>query len=532
MQKKPNKKKRARFQALMQQAVQLHQRGNLLQARGLYENCLDIIPNHADALYYLGYLHHQANDNVSAESFLQRAVKAMPSNTVFMMGLSLVQEKLDKLSAAASTLKKVVKLQPDLAEAHNNYGVILRDLGNIDAAIQHLKQALELKPEYAEAHYNLGVSLADQGDQAGAEKAYRDALVSRPDYPNALRNLVELGVETEEITAQIQRLLVSNKTTVEEKITLHFAMGKILDKAQQHDEAFKHFEVGNKLKRSTISYDTAATKRYVDLCVRSFTKSLLSSFSTVGNHSEMPVFIVGMPRSGTTLIEQIISSHPLAHGAGELLLIRDIRLQIDTLLDSGKTFPENLSELGETNVSMLADQYLNAINELVEDNNISRVTDKMPTNFLYLGLLAILFPRARIIHCKRDPLDTCLSNYTQLYSRGNEFCYQLDELAEYYLEYQRLMQHWESIMPERILHLQYEDMVNDAASNVKLLLDFIGLPWNDNCLTFHNNQRAVQTASNWQVRQPVYKTSVKRWHNYREQLAPLIASLDRTVASA
>lgn len=528
MPKKPNKKKRLKFESLMQQAVQLHKAGRLLQALDIYKRCLEIIPDNSDALYYLGYLYHQASDNANAEIYLKRAVNNEPGNVAFLMGLSLVYEALDKLPLAEKLLSKVIKLMPDMAEAHSNYGVVLRDLGKVDSAISHLKKAIELKPDYAEAHYNLGVALADLGDKVSAEASYRTALKYRPNYANVLRNMVDIAAitaEDDDEIEQIKQLLRSNQLSSGEKIALHFSLGKILDSNAEYNEAFEHFSSGNQLKRKTISHDLTTTRKYIDECIDSFNRQFLDQCTVSNNQTELPVFIVGMPRSGTTLVEQILSCHPEVYAAGEQSLMREIRNKIDKKVEGIESLSAKLSTLSQEDLLLFSEMYLDTTKNLLKERDVSRMTDKMPLNFLYIGLIAILFPGARIIHCNRDPMDTCLSNYTQLFVRGNEFSYDLNELGEFYQEYQRLMQHWNNLLPERIFNIDYESLVSDMQNQVERLLKFIGLPWDDACLEFYKHKRAVQTASNWQVRKPVYTDSVKRWENYRDQLKPLSTML-------
>lgn len=527
MKKKLNKKKLAQLQTKLQQAKALHQQGKLQQASVSYQEILSLSPEHAEALYYSGYLKHQTGDNEAAEKQLRKAARLQPDNAMFFMGLGAVLEAQDNIKEAIKAFKKTVKLNPDIAEAHNNLGVVLRDYGKIEAAITHLRKALTIKQDYAEAYYNLGNTLADKGDNESAEQEFRNAIQYRPDYANALRNIALMhkykSPEHKDIQ-HIESLLDKKNLPEQDRLTLHFALGKIFDDCKQYKQAFEHYQDGNKIKRRTLSFNIKKAQNFVDQSLKIFNSSLINKMSAWGSDSSLPVFIVGMPRSGTTLVEQIIASHTQAEGAGELLKIKEIKYQLERACNSEAELPQDIHQLEQHHVRTAAEDYLEFIKSYKGTDTLC-ITDKMPTNFLYLGLINILFPQARIIHCRRDPMDTCLSNYFQLYSRGNYFCYGLTELGKYYKEYERLMSHWHTLFPNRIFDIQYETLVSNTEHEAKKLIEFIGLDWNEQCLEFHRTKRAVQTASNWQVRKPIYSQSVKRWKNYEPFLEPLEIAL-------
>ena len=240
-------------------------------------------------------------------------------------------------------------------------------------------------------------------------------------------------------------------------------------------------------------------------------------------HSNLPIFIVGMPRSGTTLTEQIIASHPAVYGAGELEAISRISQELSKDHEDTGGYPECMLHFQNQEIEKLANGYLSNLRALAGD--VLHVTDKMPHNFLHLGLIAILFPGARVVNCKRHPLDTCLSIYTQKFTNVHPYAYDLTELGQYYRQYERLMAHWEHVLADRIFTIQYEELIEEPEATSRRLIGYIDLPWDDRCLEFHETERPVKTASQWQVRQPVYKKSVNRWENYETHLAPLKRAL-------
>jgi hypothetical protein len=301
----------------------------------------------------------------------------------------------------------------------------------------------------------------------------------------------------------------------------------LLDRAGAYDEAFQHFQEGNRRRREQFlqegqGFDRAAHSELVDRLLRVFTADYFERVRGFGSDSEVPVFVTGMPRSGTSLVEQILSHHPEAAGLGELRDIPKMVTDLPARLQTAEKYPECLAYLDQAAVQGLGQAYLNRIQQLA--GSARRVSDKMLENFLHLGLIATLFPRARIIHCRRDPLDTCVSCYLQFF-HGLDFTWDLADLGSYYRDYQRLMAHWQTVLPMPILDINYEDLVADVEDQSRRLLTFCGLDWNDRCLRFYENPRAVRTVSKLQVRRPIYTSSVGRWRHYAAHLGPLQEAL-------
>jgi hypothetical protein len=298
---------------------------------------------------------------------------------------------------------------------------------------------------------------------------------------------------------------------------VHFSLGKAYLDIGEPARAFHHLDTGNRFKRASITYDSARTAAWLKSIAEVFTPELIGQFAGVGAPADLPVFVLGMPRSGTTLIEQILSSHPQVTGAGELSALRQ------TVAVAG-TYPDLMNTFTRDDARRLGETYLARTRALA--GNSARLIDKMPVNFLYAGLIPLILPGARIVHCRRDPVDTCLSCYSKLFTGEQAFAYNQTELGEFYRSYESLMAHWRAVLPaDRFIEVDYEDVVDDFGTEARRLVAFADLPWDDACLNFHENRRVVRTARVNQVRQPIYRTSKGRWRQYAEHLGPLLASL-------
>ena len=299
---------------------------------------------------------------------------------------------------------------------------------------------------------------------------------------------------------------------VEEQIHLHFALGKALADIREYEQSFRHQLQANALQRQQFTYDEIGAHTKIDRIRSAFTPEVMQSLTGVGDPSSLPVFIVGMPRSGTSLIEQILASHPRVFGAGELDLLGQ-------LVIAGTS-----NGITRDWVQTLGPRYLSGIRALAPPRD--RITDKMPSNFLFVGLIHIALPNARIIHARRNPVDTCLSCFSKLFAGEQQFAYDLGELGRYYRAYDRLMAHWRDVLPEgRMLEVDYEEVVADLEVQARRIIGYCGLEWNDACLEFHKTERAVRTASVMQVRQPIYRSSIGRWRPYARMLTPLLDAL-------
>ncbi|MEE9300300.1 MAG: tetratricopeptide repeat protein [Alphaproteobacteria bacterium] len=437
------------------------------------------------------------------------------------LGVALVEQ--DRLDEAIASYRRALKIRPRFAEAENNLGGALTKLGENDAAIIHYRKALALKPGDAEAHRNLGVALGGQGklDQAAAQ--FEKAIALDPEFVKAYQSLATYKTFTarDDHLERMKELLRRATLSDEERTELGFAIAKALEDCGEYDEAFDHLERANRLKRTSISPDVTWGETLADGVVSVFDADLMARKRGGGSESTLPIFVIGMPRSGTTLVEQIIASHGDVAGGGEL---RDMREVIgEAVRESGEDFPGIARSFDAADFARLGDAYVARLQRRAPDAR--RITDKMLYNFFHVGLIHLALPQAKIVHCVRDPVDTCVSCFAKLFAGGVEFSYDLAELGRYYRLYRRLMDHWRALLPERILDLRYEDMVSDQEKQTRRLLAHLELPWDAACLTFHETDRVVRTASSAQVRRPIYSGSVGRAARYRAHLGPLIEAL-------
>ena len=436
-----------------------------------------------------------------------------------------------KLDQAVACFRRALELRPDYAEAHVSLGVALYDQGKLDEAIASYRRALELKPDYAEVHGNLGSALEEIGDLQGAEDSFRAALRHNSRFAFAHYKLAELlgGKLPETDLAAQRRLLEEMELADVQRLLLHFGLAQVLDARGEYAEAAEHLDRGNALQRSEWrkrgqEYDPQKHESFVTRMIGVCTPDFFQRVRGFGVESDLPVFIVGLPRSGTTLIEQILASHSQVFGAGEIPLARDTWAALG---GQGTGSIEGLRRLDRGTAGRLASRHLERLR--ASSRTALRIVDKMPENYLYLGLLASLFPRAKLIHCRRDLRDVALSCWI---TRFEEVRWANDQehIASRLHEYQRLMEHWRKVLPVPLLEVDYEETVADLEGVARRLVAWCGLAWEPSCLEFHQAKRPVRTASAVQVRQPVFRTSVGRWKHYRHALDRLFARLERAVA--
>ncbi len=542
--------------SLFRAAVSKHQAGNVDEAAPLYRRLLAIAPDHADALHRLGLLLQQRGDSQEAVLLLTRAVASRPNDAVCQNNLANMLKEQGRLAEAISAYQAAIRYKPDYANAYFNLADLLLDQAELQAAVACYRQvlrlspedeeawnglgaalrhqqrlaeageafrtALRIKPDYADAHNNLGLLHETSGDLETATACYRKAIELDPNYTQAYENLAKsrrYGPADGDEIAHLQTLVDSPELSESARISLHFALGKMLDDSGMFDEAFGHYQAANCLKRKTKDFRRERRIAKISENVKTFSNHFFKQRQGSGHQSELPVFIVGMPRSGTTLVEQIIASHPQCFGADELPHIGAIAATLPGRLQTDHPYPQCATMIGAPLARSLAEEYLEKLQAVGGD--AKRVSDKMPANFIYLGLIALMFPRARVIHCRRDPLAVCLSIYFHRFAYGHGYAYDLGDIGVYYRQYRRLMQHWHEVLPLEICDVQYEELVADQASESRRLIDYCGLSWDDRCLEYHKNTRPVQTMSNWQVRQPIYTDSIQRWKHYEKHLDEL-----------
>ena len=475
--------------------------------------------NHLIALYKAGRYAELENQ---ASLFLQRY-----SDSSFgwkILSGALMAQGKDALHA----LQQTAKLLPQDAEVLNNLGDALAKRERLSEAETYFRKAVSLKPQYEDAQHNLGVVCLQLGNIKDAETSFREVLALNPDFIEARYFLAQNQknrIDDSNLNAliEIERRIQNQSLalSVKDQIYLHFALGKSYDNIKDADRAFHHYAEGARLKRKTYRYDPSSTTRNVDELMRIFNRDTIKRMHGNGNPSEQPIFILGMPRSGTTLMEQIIASHPDVHGAGELTDFPAIAQRNI----AGMAYPGNLRLLNQSWLGSWATEYLTALHR--RNPNAIRITDKLPANFMSIGLIYLMLPNAKIVHVNRNPMDTCLSCFTVLFQGNNvPWSYDLKELGAYYSDYARLMEHWREVLPEgAFLDIHYEDIVQDRETQTRRLIEYCGLEWDDRCLESHKAERTIRTASILQVREPVYISSVERWRRYEKHLTPLLTAL-------
>jgi tetratricopeptide (TPR) repeat protein len=516
----------------------IRNRGNVMsaldrtdEALANYDRALALNPDDADACNGRGNVLKKLHRIPEAEKIFRRAILLDPDHAQAHCNLGSVLLDLGKPDQAEPNLRRAVALDPDFAIALHNLGTALIGLDRSDEAVAVIQRAVTLKPDLAGAHHNLGVALMELGRLTEAREAAERAVALAPMQLSYLRQLgdVRKYMAGDIYFAALEALAADTAAlSVDDQIILHFALAKAHADIGQPEKEFRQLLAGNALKRSRIDYDEAAVLSEIDRTQQLFTSEFIRASEGTGEPSPKPIFILGMPRSGTTLVEQILASHPDVHGAGELNLLERTIGDISSAMKEAPAYPEMALQMSGKDFRELGARYLAGIEPLAPA--VSHVTDKMPTNFLFAGLIHLALPHATIIHTVRDPIDTCISCFSRLFTEVNFQTYDLAELGRYYRHYQALMAHWHRVLPtERILDVSYEDTVDDLEGATRRILAYCGLPWDPRCLDFHLTERVVRTASATQVRQPIYTSSIGRWRAYEPLLGPLLAVLSLSV---
>ncbi len=484
------------------------------RALALDEAAADLHVNRGKALHRLGR-------DEEAIAHYQRALALAPGDAEAINDLGNALQSLGRHGEAIQRYEQALALRPGLAAAHGNLANSLHALDRHAEAIAQYRAAIAARPGNAVAVSNLGVALREMGRLAEARAAFETAVDLAPERAVFHLNLAEVKRFAAE-DPQLARLEALGRAAaslaLEEQIALHFALAKARADLGEPAAAFRHLRQGNALMRRRIAYDEAATLGRLERIGSLFTPALMRAGAGQGDPSELPVFIFGMPRSGTSLVEQIAASHPAVHGAGE---IADFPAATRAILPG---FPEDGAVLPSEALRKLGVRYAAAL--AARAPAARRVTDKLPGNFQLAGLIHLALPRARLIHVRRDPADTCWSCFATLFTGGPPFAYELGELGRYYRAYEMLMAHWRAVLPDgAMLEIRYEDVVADLEREARRIIAFCGLDWDPACLAFHASARPVRTASAVQVRQPIYDTSIGRWRRYGAELGPLFDAL-------
>jgi tetratricopeptide (TPR) repeat protein len=540
----------------------LKQLGEIDDAFAAYQKAIVINPDLAEAYANSGGIQIQRGQAEAALECYDKAIQLKPDDAEFFYNRGKVLFASGQFEKALENFNRAIELKPDYFEAYTNCGVLLSGSGQFDKAIEHFNEAIRLKPDLAAAYSNRGNALSEIGKTEEALASYHKAVQLKPDYANALYNrgnvqrslgLFEEALESYNEAIRLvpdyaeayfnrscldeysqvsdaeldfmERQIKRTDLPAADLINYYFALANTCERA---GDCARHFELlleGNHLRRQEIAYDIAIEQ---DTCAR--IKTLFPDTNDgvqppayADDSSLTPIFIVGMPRSGTSLVEQIIASHSQVYGAGELTRLRQI---IRTMLRPAVAMdrPDHNLNLRKNIESKIHSDYLGYLESLRRSEKV--ITDKMPSNFMFLGFILSAIPSAKIIHIQRSPIAVCWSIFKHNFSgEGNAYGYEMDELAEYYLLYHDLMEFWQARFPDRIYHLDYEELTENQEIETRKLLDYCGLDWEQSCLDFHATKRDVKTASQVQVRKKMYQGSSSAWLKYEQQLQPLISRL-------
>ena len=544
-------------------ARQRHQAGDLSGAIELYSQIIASDPECVNALTWLGRAFQQQGNPTDAQRVYERALAIQSDDAELHFNSGMALATLGKLDEAVSHFREATRLRPDAPATWNNLGNALIQQGEPLEAIPCYRENVRLRPGNPAACLNLGHALREGGWLEEGLAWYREAVRLQPDHSQGQHSLavalLEIGAIDEAethlreswrcnpgsaavlYTLALHGLYTDADPTPEQLATrlagpnlppmeasqLHALLGQLLDRAGRYDDAFGHFRSANELRRDVARqvgtpFDGAEYGRAVDQVAAVFTPEYFQRVQGFGLETEVPVFIVGMPRSGSSLVEQILASHPEAAGVGELRDMPRLAAKLVKRLGVSEPYPACVAQLDGPTSRELAESYLQRARELA--GPARRIADKMLENFLHLGFIATLFPRARVIHCRRGPLDTCVSCYLHTFP-NLPYTWDLADLGAYFRIYDRLMAHWRAVLPLPMLDIAYEELVSDPERIVRELLDFCGLAWDERCLRYYESARPVRTVSKQQVRQPIYQSSVGRWCRYSANLGPLRAAL-------
>ena len=504
-------------------AAEHQKEGRLEEAERLYRQVLHDNPQNVDALRLLAQIACDGGHADDAERLLQEAIRIAPDFLLAILDLGQLYKEEDRYLEAIGCFDRAIALEPNRVHAHFMRAATLARASFTPEAAAAYRHCLELRPKHAGAMLGLGHVLKASGDFEGAVASYDGCRQLTPDSGETYWSLANLKTYRfdDDMVAAMEAQAASPELASMSRVNFLFALGKAYEDRGDYEQAWDRYRRGNEIRRAEVAYDPVQTEAVNDRMVATFTPELLASLQGGGNPDPAPIFILGLPRSGSTLLEQVLASHSQVEGTAELPYVGRLATSLGRSRAGGVNYPEAMRELAPASLAALGAQYL-SLARMHRRSGAPRFIDKMPNNFPNVGLIAAMLPNARIVDARRHPLDACLSCYRQLFAKGQNFTYDLTEIGEYYLQYQRMMDHWHDVLPGRVLTVQYEEVVTDFEAQARRLVDFCGLPWEDACLRFWESERPVRTPSAEQVRQPIYNRSIGHWRKYERHLGELI----------
>ncbi len=500
-------------------AVALSETNNLLEAEKMAQRAIKVSPESAEAHIDLADILFKMDKLADAEALFEKAIELAPPTSRVYLKFANVLEKLNRIDDALEYVDKALEINKDSPEIYHRKAMILYMANIMDDALELLEKALKIKPDFAAAIATKSEILQSLNRKDEAIDCARKAIEINPNLPYlyyTLSKLKKFKADDPEFKQMKELQDKISKHGEQQAVGLNFALFKAYEDIKDYKNSFQYLKKGNDIKFSSVPFSPKEQRTGFKNIEVIWTPKNLQRFKGTGIKDETPIFIVGMPRSGTTLTEQIISSHPDVFGAGELHHLSTIEKDYNMLSE------DNMKEIGQ--------RYIDEIRKISEESKTAkRITDKMPGNYTKIGLIACAMPNAKIIHTRRHPIDTCLSCYKQLFARGHSWSYNMKAMAEHYELYMETLAYWREHLPDRFLEINYEDTVGDFENQARKLIDFAGLEWDDACLTPHKQKRAVLTASKNQVTKPIYQTSVEAWKRYEEPLKELADPLKKFI---
>jgi tetratricopeptide (TPR) repeat protein len=532
--------------------------GRLKQASDIYRKALKLLPDHPMLLNNLGNTLQLQGENEKAIGWFNKAIIQEPNYAQAYCNLGNAQQGLGRFEEAIASYERAIAIDPDLADTYSNLGSVLMDLdaiddaatnfnkaieidsrhkdaytglGNVlcaqgepDKAIASYHKAIEIDSRYVNAYNGLGNALSDRGDIDQAIASYHKVIEINPEHTAAYKaiSMLKQFSEGDDDIRSMESLYASEGISDKQKMQLAFGLGKAFEDLGKYEKGMEFIMQATRLQRASLDYSTSESQESFAKIKQVFSLDFFARHKSMGSPDQTPVFILGMPRSGTSLVEQILASHPDVFGAGELNDILYLTRKICPA-DSSSKYPACVLDLDAGAFEELGKQYIAGIRN--HSAGTKHIIDKMPHNFLHIGFIRAILPNARIIHLIRDPMDNCLSVFKKGFISGHDYSYDMTELGQYYNLYLDLMEYWRNTLPGFLYDLSYEELVTDQEGQTRKLLDYCNLSWDDACLDFHKTRRIVKTVSKTQVRRPIYKDSVKLWKKYEKQLEPLAAAI-------
>jgi tetratricopeptide (TPR) repeat protein len=509
---------------LMALAAEHHKEERLEEAERLYRQVLRQNPRNVDAMRLLAQIAIKTDHSDDAENLLEHAISIAPDFQMAILDLGRLRKEQDRYGEALECFDRAIALDASQPQARYLRASTLARASFTREAIDAYRECLRLRPSHLGSLLGLGHVLKAVGEYEGAVASYGECIRHAPDFGETYWSLANLKTYRfdDATIEEMEKRAATEGVNTQSEVNFLFALGKAHEDRGDFARAWDFYRRGNEKQRSEVHYDPVQTEVMNDRLIGTYTADFLASMTDAGTADSSPIFILGLPRSGSTLLEQILASHSQVEGTSELPYIGRVATSLNRNRVDGVNYPEAMRELAPENLRALGEDYL-AHARMHRRTGAARFVDKMPNNFPNVGLIATILPNAKIIDARRHPLDACLSCFRQLFAKGQNFTYDLTEIGEYYLQYQRMMDHWARVLPGRVLTVQYEEVVADFEPQVRRLLDFCGLPWEDACLRFYESDRPVRTPSSEQVRQPIYDRSIGHWRNYEGELAELIA---------